>query len=201
MAQTLLETVRLFIQESGRACSYKTSPWTTARYALADDFDAQLERLAAQFSADLAFIRRPAPQALREEGIDNFKSLLKVLSVDAEGSDRAPASVGYLRKGDSGVLWAQIDADLNVEAFVAHGGLTAEELGLSTDFDEDLRELPATESVLRACIERAAGSLERHNKVMFDVPPATWLEVAGEEGPIHVPSLDDETYDDPIPGM
>jgi hypothetical protein len=92
-----------------------------------------------------------------------------------------------------------VDDDLTVDALVGHGGLHADELGLSTCFKEELIELPATPAVLQACLERTARVLEKHNKIEFDVPPATWLEVSGEAGPIVPPHQPEEFDDDYTP--
>lgn len=199
MSQTLQDLIRLHIMEMGRTCSYKTSGWTTAQYKAPESYEAEYARLIAQFKQDLEFTTRHPARALREEGLENYKAVLRTLcsQENAHSNEPVKARVGVLGKGQDGIYWAEPDKDLLIGHITNQGGLFAADLGLATDFDEEMRVLPATDAVLQACLEKTAEQMEISSELHFDIPLATWFEINGFSrvlNPIVDRTVSDEGY-------
>lgn len=156
IADDLLELIRLEIQECGVDCRYKTSGWTSSQYPRLDEasLEARRAELQAQIKAGLAWVSRPYEQAIREEGAENFKGIIKLVVAEEPHWYRDAISAAFMAKGRNGIVAGPVDEDLQV-GYTSEGGLHLDELGLSPDFgDQEVLPLPETPEIMTACIER-----------------------------------------------
>ncbi len=186
IADDLLELIRLLMQERGMDCSFKTSGYTSQRYPTLDEaaWGQRCDELVAGIRADLDWVSRPYAQALREEGPDNFKEIIKLVVTEEPNWYRDAVNVAFMANDRDGTVGGRVDEDLRVE-YTTEGALHLSALGLKPEFAEGqpVLPLPETPEVMAACIEyhlkrlesnfRAGKSIPHH----FLLPPSAAKEV------------------------
>lgn len=206
----LLELIRLELQENGFVCRYKTSGYTTGEYPRLEDeamYEARRAELVAQVQSALELVRRPFEQALREEGPENFLSIIQMIVKEEPGYYRDAIKAGFICRGDDGVLFGELDDELKIGEWTSSGALTVSQLGLSPEFAEgsDLCPLPETDDVLKACIEQTIKFRQHTGQWRFLLPPQACARVLDISGEVVPPLYDDESDDEPDsysgPGM
>lgn len=188
IADDLLELIRVQMQDRGIDCRFKTSGYTSTQYPRleGEEFSQRCNELVAGIRADLAWVSRPYEQALREEGAENFKDIIKLVVKEEPGWYRDSVSAGFLLKGQDGVAFGVVDEDLNV-AYDSVGALHASELNLSPEFPPEVNALPLPETpeIMAACIECHLKHLAFHcgrgasQPYRFSLPPSAVKEVLG----------------------
>ncbi len=213
IADDLLELIRLHMQSYGLECSFKTSGYTSQRYPVLDEaaWTQRCEELVASIRADLAWVSRPYEQALREEGAENFKGIIKLVVTEEPSWYRDTVNVAFMAKDRDGTVGGRVGEDLRVE-YTNEGALHLSALGLKPEFAEgqSVLPLPETPEVMAACIEyhlkrlesnsRAGKSIPQH----FLLPPSAAKEVLdlGANDEIVFDAFDDEEPEVPEgPGM
>ena len=213
IADDLLELIRLEIQERGLKCCFKTSAWTTGTYPLIEEdaLEARLAELGTKIKEGLAWVSRPYEQALREEGAENFKGIIKLVVAEEPSWYRDTVNVAFMAKDRDGTVGGRVDEDLRVE-YTTAGALRLSELGLKPEFAEgqSVLPLPETPEVMTACIEYHLKRLESNFRAgksiphIFLLPPSAAKEVLelGANDEIVFDAFDDEEPEAPEgPGL
>lgn len=188
IADDLLELIRLELQERGMDCRFKTGGYTSGQYPSldADAHEQRFSELVTSIRADLDWASRPYEQALREEGPDNFKEIIKLIVAEEPNWYRDSVSAAFMANGRDGVVSGGVGEDLSVE-YTSEGALHLSELGLHPEFPEGqaVLPLPETPEVMAACIEvhlkhlahfRRQGASQPYR---FTLPPTAVKEVLG----------------------
>ncbi len=206
MAGALIEIARIIVQESGRDCSFKTSGYTSARYPLLAEAELEsgLADLQAIYKKGRDLLSRSPAQALREEGVDNYR---KVMSIYCEENGVSKSSIGYVSTGYPEVLWGKPADDLSINEFDGDISLALSSIGVTPEGAQgDVSPLPETPEVMKACIEATASYLERNKEPFFCAPLAFWQKALSiTDEPLlaaHLlPNVGDPDPDDAGPGF